>query len=161
MAKLKPELPILTNAELEAAREACAVCTAADRAAAAAKKEKEGALAQVFFKMGFPNMDEVKALEPAVLADTIERRVGTVFQLESKAFAAFALQKTSQGRYPKWKEELKSISGPAMIAQIEGETAIQYSYAVIEAAASAPGASGVFVLAPEPEVKSKSRAATK
>jgi hypothetical protein len=156
MAK-QMNLPVLTKAELEAARMACANCAVASKMMAAAEKEKSGALAQIFFKMGFLNMDEVKCLEPAALADVIERRVGKAFQLEPKAFAEFAVVKTSQGKYPKWKAELLSIAGPAKVAEIEAETATQYSYTVIEAAASAPGAAGVFVLAPEPEAKGRKK----
>lgn len=151
--KQRPELPVLTRAELEAARVACAECKEADKVAAAAKKAKEGALAQIFFKMGFSTMDEVKFLEPNELADAIERRVGEVFELDAKAFAEFAIVKTSQGKYPAWKKEILAISGPAIVAEIEGETATQYSYTLIDAAASAPGAAGVFVLAPEAQSK--------
>jgi hypothetical protein len=150
----KALLPILTKEDLEAAKVACAASKDADRLAAAAKKKKEGALAQIFFTMGF-SMDEVKSMDPMLLADTIERQVGRTFELERKAFAEFALAKTSQGKYPSWKNELLAINGPKVVAQIESETATQYSYTVIEAAASVPGVAGVFVLAPEPEVKSK------
>jgi hypothetical protein len=128
MAKAKVELPVLTKAELDAAREACTDCKMADRVAAEAKKVRDGALAQVFFKLGFASMDEVKALEPAVLAHEIDRRVGSIFEIEGKAFAEFAIQKSSQGKYPAWKKELIAINGPAVATQIESETATQYSY---------------------------------
>jgi hypothetical protein len=159
MAKAKLDLPVLTRAELEAAQIACANATEAGRAKGAAEKARDHALAKVFFKMGFLSLDEVKALSPDELAEAIEQRVGKCFHLDKDAFAEFALAKTSQGKYPAWKKELIALNGPAAAAAIEGETATQYSYAVIEALATTPAKGSTFVLAPEPETKGKSKAA--
>lgn len=147
MAKVKVELPVLTFDELEAARAACVNAAEAGKAKAAADKEKDAAMGQVFFKMGFVNLDEVKALSPEELAKAIGQRAGKCFRLEGEAVAEFALQKTSQGKYPKWKQELIALNGPAAAAEIEGETATQYSYSVLLAGLATPGSSSTFVLA--------------
>jgi hypothetical protein len=152
-------LPVLTKDELEAAREACALATEAGRAKTVADKTRDGALAQVFYKMGFQNLDEVKALSPAELSAEIQRRVGKMFRLDADAFAEFALQKTSQGKYPKWKQEFISLNGPAAAAAIEGETGTLYSYSVLPAGQTIPGSASMFVLAPEPQRKSRAAAA--
>jgi hypothetical protein len=141
------KLPILTLAELDAARQACMKCTKADKAADKAKKAKEGALAQIFFKMGFANLAEVKALDAVALANCIQRRTGKAFEVETKAVGIFAVVKTSAGKYPQWKQELVRLSGPAEAAEIESNAPAQYSYSVIQAA-DAKGTSGVFVLSP-------------
>lgn len=146
MSEVSNDLPVLTGEELRAARVACAASKAADALAAAAKKTKDGALAQVFFKMGLAA--EAKTLGPEELAKEIARRAGNTFVIEGAA-ADFALQKTSQGRYPAWKQELLARVGPAEVASIENATPTQFSYAVIEAPA-AMGA-GVVLLEQERE----------
>ena len=160
MAKPAVVLPVLTRAELEAAADACAKCTAANKAKEVAEKARDGALAQIFFKMGFTSLDEVKALHPKTLAKMITERTGKAFNFEG-ALAEFAIKNTSEGKYPKWKEELVRLNGPAAAAQIETETASQFSYSVIEAGKAAPGASGVFVLAAVPAVKVEPKAKVK
>ena len=153
-------LPVLTRSELEAAAVACAKCTAANKAKEVAEKARDGALAQIFFKMGFGSLDEVKGLSPKTLARLITTRVGKSFCFDG-GLGEFAVKNTSEGKYPKWKEELIALNGPAAAAQIESDMAPQYSYSVIEAGKAAPGASGVFVLAShvEAEVKSKAKRA--
>ncbi len=160
MSKLIIQLPVLTRAELEAAATACAKCTAANKAKEVAEKARDGALAQIFFKIGFTSLEEVKALSPKVLATTIRQRAGKAFHFDG-ALAEFAIKNTSEGKYPKWKEELIALNGPAAAAQIESDMAPQYSYSVIEAGKAAPGASGVFMLNPEtsaPQAKNKKAA---
>jgi hypothetical protein len=160
VAKQAIALPVLTRAELETAAEACAKCTAANKAKEVAEKARDGALAQIFFKMGFTSLEEVKSLSPTNLAKLIKARAGKSFSYDGD-LAEFAVKNTSEGKYPKWREELIALNGPAAAAQIESDMAPQYSYSVIEAGKAAPGASGVFMLAPEtvPPVKAKRAAA--
>ncbi len=96
MAKQAIELPVLSRAELEAAVDACAKCTAANKAKEVAEKARDHALAQIFFKMGFTSLDEVKALGPKVLANMIKQRLGKAFNFEG-ALAEVAIKPTSEG----------------------------------------------------------------
>lgn len=131
---------VLTKKTLEAARNACAGATAAGKLKSVADKERDAAVGQVFFELGFANMDAAKALCPEEMAIAIKNAIGVDCELEAAAAGLFAIVKTSEGRYPMWKEEFQAMLGPAEVGRVEGETAKQYSYAVVDAADAKAGA---------------------
>jgi hypothetical protein len=95
--------------------------------------------------LGF-STEAVKAMSPEKLAEEIKQAIcqGGDCVLENDAAGLFAIVKTSEGKYPKWKEEFSASLGPAEVGRVEGETAKQYSYAVVDVAGVKPG-SGVLL----------------
>jgi hypothetical protein len=140
MATQVAGIGLLTKKTLEAARNACAGAAAAGKLKTAADKERDAALGQVFFELGFANMDRLKALCPDELAIAIKQSLVAECALETGAAGLFVIVQTSAGKYPKWKEEFSACLGPAEVGRVESETAKQYSYAVVDVASAKPGA---------------------
>jgi hypothetical protein len=138
----------LTKTTLEVARDACARASAAGREKTAADKERDACLGQVFFELGFANMDGVKALSPEEMAIAIRASLVEDCKLAPNAVGLFVIVQTSAGKYPKWKEEFLACLGPAEVGRVEGETAKQYSYAVVDVASAKPGAGVLLGAAP-------------
>jgi hypothetical protein len=130
-----PALPQVTADEVQTAKTACANFRRLYRAQASAEKSRDAALFQIFFKMGFTTLDEVKAMSPERLTAEIERRTGVSFSFESDQARQFTILKTWEGRRPDWKSQFLTRVGPAIAAEVEKSTRVQYSYSIIEAAA--------------------------
>lgn len=139
--KLAPALPQVTAEEVEAAKKACANARRLYGVHRGAERARDAALAQIFFKMGFTALDEVKAMAPERLAAEIQKRAGVAFSFDSAGAREFAVLKTWQGCFPAWKDQFISRVGPAIAAEVEKHTRMQYSYAIIDPPAQedAPG----------------------
>lgn len=144
-ASQSTECTIITKATLQKARDACAVASNAGKEKTAADKLRDAALGQLFFEMGFFNLEQVRSLTPEQLAAEIKRRTGSAFELAPDAQGLFVLQKTSEGKYPRWKEEFVLLNGPLEAAKIEDETAKQYSYAIVDIGKAKPGSGGLLL----------------
>jgi hypothetical protein len=129
-----PALPQLTAEEIAKAKKACAEFRRLYRAQAAAERARDAALFQIFFKMGFASLDEVKGMSPERLAAEISRRDGISFAFENAEARSFAVLKTWEGRRPDWKTAFLRQVGPAVAADVEKGTKPQYSYSVIDPA---------------------------
>jgi hypothetical protein len=130
--KLAPALPQVTAEEVEAAKKACVNAKRLYGVHRGAEKARDAALAQIFFKMGFTGLDEVKAMAPDRLAAEMQKRAGVAFSFDSAEAREFAVLKTWQGCFPAWKEQFLARVGPAIAAQVEKDTRVQYSYAIID-----------------------------
>ena len=130
--KSTPALPELTAKEVKEAKTACANYSRLYRAQKAAEKARDAALAQIFFKMGFSTLDEVKGLSPERLAAEIHKRAGRAFSFDAPAAREFAILKTWGGRFPNWKDQFLVRVGPAIAAEVENDARMQYSYAIID-----------------------------
>ena len=95
--KLAPALPQVTAEEVEAAKKACANARRLYGVHRGAERARDAALAQIFFKMGFTALDEVKAMAPERLAAEIQKRAGVEFSFDSAEAREFAVLKTWQG----------------------------------------------------------------
>lgn len=131
--KVIPILPELTADEVQAAKAACSKARRMAGASRAADKARDAALAQIFFKMGFANFDEVKALSPERISAEIQKRAGVAFSFESADAREFAILKTWEGRFPAWKDQLIARVGPAIASEIEESTKKQFCYAIVDA----------------------------
>src|SRR6266478_3029895 len=107
-------LPTLTAEEVEAAKIGCARYIRLDRARRAAEKARDAALFQIFFKMGFASLEEVKALSPERLTVEIQKRADVSFSFDSDKAREFAVLKTWAGRFPAWKDQFLARVGPAI-----------------------------------------------
>jgi hypothetical protein len=130
--RIVPNLPQITADEVQVAKTACASARRLYRAQQAAEKARDAALFQLFFKMGFSSLDEVKAMSPERLTAEVKRREGISFSFESPEACRFTILKTWEGRRPDWKSQFLARVGPAIAAEIEKATRTQYSYAVID-----------------------------
>jgi hypothetical protein len=130
-----PTLPQVTAEEVKTAKTACANFRRLYRAQAAAERARDAALHQIFFKMGFASLEEVKAMSPERLTAEIERRTGASFSFDSDQAREFTILKTWEGRRPDWKSQFLARVGPAIAAEVEKSTRMQYSYSIIEPAA--------------------------
>jgi len=130
--KLAPALPQVTAEEVRTAKKACAEFQRLYRAQAAAERSRNAALFQIFFKMGFSTLDEVKLMSPERLAAEIERRESVSFAFDSEDARQFTILKTWEGRRPDWKAAFLKQVGPAIAAEVEKGTRAQYSYSMIE-----------------------------
>ena len=130
--RIAPSLPQVTAEEVESAKKACANARRLYGAHKSAERARDAALAQLFFKMGFPSLDEVKAMSPERLTAEIQRRTGVSFSFESVQAEKFAVLKLWNGRCPSWKDQFLARLGPAIAAEVEAATKMQYSYAVID-----------------------------
>ena len=135
--KIVPELPQVTAEEVQAAKAACANFGRLYRAQKAAEKARDAALFQLFFKMGFTSLDEVKAMSPERLAAEIQRRAGVSFSFDSDQARAFVVLKTWAGRHPDWKGQFLARVGPAIAAEVENGARMQYSYTIVDPPAQA------------------------
>jgi hypothetical protein len=126
------ELPQVTAEEVKAAKTACAGFRRLYRAQAAAERKRDAALFQLFFKMGFASLEEVKLMSPERLTAEIQRREGISFSFDSPAAREFTVLKTWEGRRPDWKAAFLRQAGPAIALQVEKEARTQYSYSIIE-----------------------------
>ncbi len=131
-SKKPSELLVVLAAEVQAAKAAGIKFQAAYRAQKDAERAREAALAQLFHKLGFPDLDAVKSLGPARLRAAIKKRLGTVFEFENSAAANFAFLKTWEGRSPQWKEALINKLGAAFAEQVEANAPAKYSYTLID-----------------------------
>jgi len=136
-----PALPQLTAEEVAKAKKACAEARRLYRAHSTAERMRDAALHQIFFKMGFASLDEVKSMGPDRLAAEISRRSGIVFEFENSDAREFAVLKTWEGRRPDWKAQFLARIGPAIAAEVEKSTKPHYFYSIIDAigAAGMPG----------------------
>jgi hypothetical protein len=125
-------LPAITAEEVQAAKKACAASSRLYRAQRAEEKKRDAALFQLFFKMGFASLEEVKAMSPERLAAEIQRRQGVSFSFESDDAKAFTVLKTWEGKRPDWKAQFLARVGPAIAAEVEKSTRPQYSYSIID-----------------------------
>jgi hypothetical protein len=141
--KIAPALPQLTAEEVQAAKTACANFRRLYRAQAAAERARDAALYQIFFKMGFASLDEVKAMSPERLSAEIQRRAGVSFSFGSDQAREFTILKTWEGRRPDWKAQFLGRVGPAIAAEVEKGARVQYSYAVIDPPAQEESQPGV------------------
>jgi hypothetical protein len=130
--KLALALPQVTAEEVVLAKKACANARRLYGVQKGAEKARDAALAQVFFKMGFSSLDDVKAMAPERLAAEIQKRAGVEFSFDSAEAREFAVLKTWQGSFPPWKDQFIARVGPAIAAQVEKDTRVQYSYAIID-----------------------------
>jgi hypothetical protein len=128
----KVVLPQVTAEEVKTAKKACAEFRRLYRAQAAAERARDAALHQVFFKMGFASLDEVKAMSPERLTAEIQRRESVSFAFDSPGAREFTILKTWEGRRPDWKAQFLKQAGPAIAAQVEKDTKTQYSYSIID-----------------------------
>ena len=129
---IKPALPQVTAKEVTLAKKACARARVLYAAQKAAERARDAALAQVFFKMGFTSLEEVKAMTPERLTAEIQKRAGVSFSFDSAEASQFAILKTWNGRSPAWKDQFLVRLGPAIAAEVENATKMQYSYAIID-----------------------------
>ena len=127
-----PALPQVTEEEVQAAKSACTNFSRLYRAQKSAERARDAALAQIFFKMGFTSLEEVKAMSPERLTAEIHKRAGIAFSFNSPKATQFAILKTWSGRCPSWKDQFLARLGPAIAADVEKSTREQFSYAIIE-----------------------------
>ena len=130
--KLNPALPLVMAEEVDTAKKACTRARGLYGALRSAERARDAALGQLFFKMGFSSLDEVKAMSPERLTAEIQRRTGVSFSFESPQAQEFAVLKLWNGRCPSWKDQFLARLGPAIAAEVEAATRMQYSYAVID-----------------------------
>lgn len=130
--KLVPDLPQVTAEEVEAAKKACMRARSLYAAQKAAERARDAAMAQLFFKMGFSGLEQVKAMSPERLTAEIQRRAGVSFSFDSPEAGRFAVLKTWHGRSPAWKDQFIARLGPAIAAEVENATRMQYSYAIVD-----------------------------
>jgi hypothetical protein len=128
---VKIELPSVTREIVAQAKLACAEFKRAQAAQREAEKARDAALGELFVIMGFGSLQAVKNLSPAELAREIARRSGREFCFAAGA-RDFGILKTWEGRFPRWKDVLVSIS-PQQALEVERETPLQYSYTIIDA----------------------------
>lgn len=130
--KLSPALPQVTATEVELAKKACANARRLYGAHKGAERARDAALGQLFFKMGFPSLDEVKAMSPERLTAEIRKRTGVTFSFDSDEARRFAVLKTWNGRSVSWKDQFLARLGPAIAGEVENGTRMQYSYAIVD-----------------------------
>lgn len=126
-----PTLPVLTAAEVQAAKLACVEFQQTYRRSKTAERDRDAAIAQLLFKMGLTS-DKVRSWSPQRLAREIAERAGVTFEFENDDATLFAFLKTWEGRSISYKEELISRVGPAAVAEIEAGGGSLYSYAIID-----------------------------
>ena len=125
-------LPVLMAEEVNRAKAACTNYSRLYRAQKSAEKERDACLAQMFIKMGFRDLDEVKSMTPERLGAEIQKRTGVAFTFDSQEAREFAVLKTWGGRYTNWKDQFLARVGPEAAADIEASTRMQYSYAIVD-----------------------------
>ncbi len=130
--RVLPALPQVTAEEVQAAKAACAdyrrLCCATERA----EKARDNALAQIFLRMGFAGLDEVKAMNPERLTAEIQKRAGIAFSFDSLESSNFAILKVSADRFPAWKDQFIMRVGRAIAIEVENTTRMQYAYDVVD-----------------------------
>jgi hypothetical protein len=141
-----PALPQVTAEEVQAAKKACVRAKQLYRAQQSAERDRDAALFQIFFKMGFSSLDDVKAMSPERLRAEIERRASVSFSFESDEAKDFTILKTWEGRRPDWKAAFLRQAGPAMAVDVEKAARTHYFYSIIERLASSDVQPGVVYL---------------
>ena len=80
--------------------------------------------------LGVKSKDELKRLSPEQVLKIYQRRWEREEWRTERGAPEFAFVKTSQGRYPAWREVFIGELGETAAARISAETPTTYSYAV-------------------------------
>jgi hypothetical protein len=103
----------------------------ANREKAAAEKDLEFRRQSLAEKvLGVKSKDELKRLSPEQVLKIYQRRWEREEWRTERGAPEFAFVKTSQGRYPAWREVFIGELGETAAARISAETPTTYSYAV-------------------------------
>jgi hypothetical protein len=107
-----------------------------------AKKKVSAAEAELKFRrqalaekvLGVKSADEMKKLSPKEVEKLYARRLTAGDWKPERSAPAFVFLKTSEGRYPAWKQFYVDLAGETAAAEISANTSPIYSYAVQVAA---------------------------
>lgn len=80
--------------------------------------------------LGVKSADELKELGPEKVLKLQAKRLEAGDWKPERGAPEFAFSKTSQGRYPSWKDFYVGEFGETAAAQIQAETPITFSYCV-------------------------------
>jgi hypothetical protein len=107
----------------------------AKKKASAAEKELNFRRQQLAEKvLGLKSTDELKKLPPEKISRIQTRRLEAGEWKPERGAPEFTFSKTSEGRYPSWKQLYIDELGETAAARIAAETPIVYSYCVEVAA---------------------------
>jgi hypothetical protein len=84
--------------------------------------------------LGVKSAEELKALSPKEVEKLYARRLTAGDWRPERSAPAFGFLKTSEGRYPAWKQLFTDLKGETAAAEISANTDPIYSYAVQVAA---------------------------
>lgn len=84
--------------------------------------------------LGVKSSDELKQLSPKEVEKLFAKRLTNGDWKPERSAPAFVFRKTSEGRYPAWKQIFIELKGEAAAAEIHSNTPPIYSYAVEVAA---------------------------
>jgi hypothetical protein len=131
---------VVTENEISALEKAITEASNLNRQAEKAKElQKQLMLAFAQKTLGITTEDELKALDPVALSKRLQERYA------KKAFTIqggldFAFNKTSQGRYPSYKDLFTAAVGEAAAVKALNETPTTYSYKVASVPRGTPKA---------------------
>jgi hypothetical protein len=127
--KLAPA--VVTKDELSEIAEWERKCADAKKKVSAAEKElafrRQGLAEKV---LGLKSSDELKRLAPDKLQKLQARRLEAGDWKPERGSPEFSFSKTSEGRYPSWKQKYIDKLGETAAAGISADTPITYSYCV-------------------------------
>jgi hypothetical protein len=84
--------------------------------------------------LGVKSAEELKALSPKEVEKLYAKRLTAGDWKPERSAPAFMFLKTSEGRYPAWKQFYVDLAGETAAAEISANTNPIYSYAVQVAA---------------------------
>ena len=84
--------------------------------------------------LGIKSSEELKALSPKEIEKLYAKRLTAGDWKPERGSPAFVFRKTSEGRYPAWKQLFVGLQGEAAAAEIQSNTPPIYSYTVEVAA---------------------------
>ncbi len=134
-AKLAKEVLIVTKDELLALAESERKYAEAKKKVSAIEKDLEFQRMQLAEKtLGVKSKDELKQLSPEEVQKLFTKRWERGDWKTSAGAPEFQFVKTSQGRYPAWRDLFIAELGETAAARISADTEITWSYAVSVAA---------------------------